>query len=220
MYLCPFFEQWVTGDRAYHNVVDRPRNAAARTAFGVAVVTFYAVFLLESASDLIADHLDIPLYTITWTARVAVFADPVVAYIVTKRVCLGLQRKDRNLLQHGLETGIIRQLPSGEFAEVHRPVSEEKRAVLLSNKEPLPLPPGGVVDENGVPAPASRGLTGRLRATANRVLSEQVLVNDGNGDGPDGGQAKQTAAVRPQYQTRGHDLDRSTPGRPPGGTTA
>jgi ubiquinol-cytochrome c reductase cytochrome b subunit len=217
--LWPFIEQWATGDRTEHHVNDRPRNAPTRTAIGVAAVTFYAVFLLESASDLIADHLDIPLYTVTWTARVAVFAGPVIAYVVTKRICLGLQRRDLHLLEHGLETGIIRQTPSGAFVEVHRPVSEERRAVLLSNKEPLPLPPGGVVDENGVPAPAACGLTGRLRATANRVISEKVPLDDGNGHGPDGGQAKQTEAVRPPYQPGGQDLDRSMPGRPPDGTT-
>ena len=101
---------------------------------------FYLIFLLEGANDLIADYLHIPLYTVTWIARFAVFLGPAVAYFVTKRICLGLQRKDRELLHHGLETGIIRQLPTGEFIEVHRPVSEDKRAVLLSNKEPLPLP--------------------------------------------------------------------------------
>jgi ubiquinol-cytochrome c reductase cytochrome b subunit len=217
--LWPFIEQWATGDRTEHHVNDRPRNAPTRTAIGVAAVTFYAVFLLESASDLIADHLDIPLYAVTWTARVAVFVGPVIAYVVTKRICLGLQRRDLHLLEHGLETGIIRQTPSGAFVEVHRPVSEEQRAVLLSNKEPLPLSPGGTVDENGVPAPAARGLTGRLRATANRVISEKVPLDDGNGHGPDGGQAKQTEAVRPPYQPGGQDLDRSMPGRPPDGTT-
>jgi hypothetical protein len=55
----------------------------------------------------------------------------------------------------------------------------------VSNKEPLPLPGGGV-DENGVPAPATRGLSGRLRAAANRVISEKVTLNGGNGHGPDG----------------------------------
>jgi ubiquinol-cytochrome c reductase cytochrome b subunit len=205
--LWPFIEQWATGDRREHHVNDRPRNAPTRTAIGVAAVSWYIIFLLEGANDLIADHLDIPLYTVTWIARVLVFVGPVVAYIVTKRICLGLQRKDRELLHHGLETGIIRQLPTGEFIEVHRPVSEDKRAVLLSNKDPLPLP-GGTVDENGVPAPSTRGLTGRLRATANRVISEKVPMNGGNGHGPDGehgGEAERTAV------TAGHEEDGPAP---------
>jgi ubiquinol-cytochrome c reductase cytochrome b subunit len=205
--LWPFIERWATGDRSEHNVNDRPRNAPTRTGVGVAAIIFYAIFLLEGANDLIADHLDIPLYTVTWIARVAVFVGPVAGYFVTKRICIGLQRKDREMLHHGLETGIIRQLPTGEYIEVHRPVSEDKRAVLLSNKEPLPLP-GGTVDENGVPAPATRGLGGRLRAEANRVISEKVPVNGGNGHGPDGergDEAERTAIAA------GHEDDGTAP---------
>jgi ubiquinol-cytochrome c reductase cytochrome b subunit len=185
--LWPFIEQWATGDRSPHHVNDRPRNAPTRTAVGMAGVTFYGIMWLEGANDLIAVHLDIPLYETTEIARYAIFIGPIVAYFVTKRICLGLQRKDRELAEHGLETGIIRQLPTGEFIEVHRPVSEDLRAVLESNKEPLPLPAAGAVDENGVPAPATRGLTGRLRAAANRVISESVPLDGGNGHGPHGG---------------------------------
>jgi ubiquinol-cytochrome c reductase cytochrome b subunit len=181
--LWPFIERWATGDYAEHNVNDRPRNAPTRTAIGMATVAFYGIMLLEGANDLIADHLDIPLYTITWIARFAVFLGPAIAYFATKRICLGLQRKDRELLEHGLETGIIRQMPNGEFIEVHRPVSEEKRAVLLSAQAPLPLPPAGTTDENGIPIPATSGLAGRLRAAANRVITESIPVNGGNGHG-------------------------------------
>src|SRR6185437_9545112 len=44
--LWPFFEQWATGDKSYHNVNDRPRNAPVRTGIGVAAILFYAVLLL------------------------------------------------------------------------------------------------------------------------------------------------------------------------------
>ena len=115
--LWPFLEQWITGDRREHHVNDRPRNAATRTAIGMAAVTFYGVLWLEGANDIIAHQLQIPLYTLTWIARFAVFLGPIIAYWVTKRICLGLQRKDAHLLEHGVETGIIRQLPSGEYVE-------------------------------------------------------------------------------------------------------
>jgi ubiquinol-cytochrome c reductase cytochrome b subunit len=201
MALWPFLERWATGDYTEHNVNDRPRNAPTRTAIGVASITFYIICLLEGANDLIADHLHIPLYEVTEIARYAVFIGPALAYFFTKRICLGLQRKDRELLEHGLETGIIRQMPSGEFIEVHRPVSEERRAILLSKKEPVPLPAPGTSDENGVPAPASRGLGGRLRAVANRVISESVPLTTGNGHanghgnghGPHDGEAEHAA---------------------------
>ncbi len=182
--LWPFFERWATGDRSWHNVNDRPRNAPIRTATGVAAVVFYAVLWVEGGNDVIADMLQIPLYTVTWIARVLVFVGPAVAFVVTRRICLGLQRKDAELLEHGLETGIIRQLPSGEFAEVHRPVSEEARAVLEAKQVPALRPAPGAQDENGVPAPASRGALGRARAIANRAFAETVMAEaNGHGNG-------------------------------------
>jgi ubiquinol-cytochrome c reductase cytochrome b subunit len=231
MALWPFIERWATGDHSEHNVNDRPRNAPTRTAIGVASVAFYCICLLEGANDLIADHLDIPLYEVTWIARFAVFLGPALAYYVTKRICLGLQRKDRDLLEHGLETGIIRQLPNGEFIEVHRPVSEEKRAVLLAKQEPPRLPLPGATDENGIPVPATHGLAGKLRAQANRVISESIPLGTGNGHanghgnghGSHNGEAEPAAVGGGSSSPVGHDGDDAAPeleapGSPPSGS--
>ncbi len=185
--LWPFLEQWITGDKREHHVNDRPRNAPTRTAIGLAAVTFYGVLWLEGANDLIAEHLDISLYTTTQIAQVAMFVAPVIAYIVTKRICLGLQRKDQHLLEHGVETGIIRQLPSGEFIEVTRPVSENAHAVLTSRSQLPTLPSPDSADENGIPAPASRGALGKVRARLHTVLTESVELTTGNGHGGAGG---------------------------------
>jgi ubiquinol-cytochrome c reductase cytochrome b subunit len=184
--LWPFLEQWITGDRREHHINDRPRNAPTRTAIGMAAITFWGVFWLEGANDVIADHLYISLYVTTEIARYAVFIGPVVAYIVTKRICLGLQRKDLHLLEHGVETGIIRQLPSGEYIEETRPVSEEARAVLEARQPRPSLPAGATVAIGDVPAPQMRGGLGQVRERLNRVLTESVPV-DGHGDGYGGG---------------------------------
>src|SRR5580692_5273459 len=148
--LWPFFEQWATGDKSWHNVNDRPRNAPIRTATGMAVVVFYGVLWAEGANDVIADYTQIPLYTVTWISRVLIFVGPAVAFYVTRRICLGLQRQDKELIEHGLETGIIRQLPSGEFVEIHRPMNEEELAILEAKKAPALMPAPGSEDENGV----------------------------------------------------------------------
>jgi quinol---cytochrome-c reductase cytochrome b subunit len=185
--LWPFFEQWATGDKSFHNINDRPRNAPVRTATGVAAMTFYGVLWAEGANDVIADKLQVPLYTITWIARVLVFVGPALAYVITKRVCLGLQRKDAQELLHGYESGIIRQLPNGEFIEVHQPVNEEKRAVLEAKPVLALLPGRGSVDENSVPSPGSRGALGWARGVANRAFAETVPVEtNGHGDGHHG----------------------------------
>jgi ubiquinol-cytochrome c reductase cytochrome b subunit len=45
------------------------------------------------------------------------------AYWITHRVCLGLQQHDRQVLAHGVETGIIRRRPDGGFTEIHQPLA-------------------------------------------------------------------------------------------------
>jgi ubiquinol-cytochrome c reductase cytochrome b subunit len=183
--LWPFLEQWVTGDRSDHNINDRPRNAPTRTAIGMAAIAFYGVLWLEGANDVIADHLSISLYVTTEISRYAIFIAPVVAYWVTKRICLGLQRKDMHLLEHGVETGIIRQLPSGEFIEETRPLNEEERAVVEA-RQPVPSLPAGPGADSGVPPPAMRGGLGRVRQGMYNVLSESVPMDahgNGHGDG-------------------------------------
>jgi ubiquinol-cytochrome c reductase cytochrome b subunit len=177
--LWPFLEAWITGDRREHHVNDRPRNAATRTAIGMATVTFYGVLWLEGANDVIADHFDVSLYLTTEIARVGVFALPVIAYWLTKRICLGLQRKDNHLLEHGVETGIIRQLPSGEYVEMTRPVDEDARVVLESRPVPRSLPAA----DQEVPAPGMRGGVGKVRERLHSVIYESVPLETGNGHG-------------------------------------
>jgi ubiquinol-cytochrome c reductase cytochrome b subunit len=158
MGLYPFIEAWVTGDKREHHLLDRPRNQATRTAIGVMAITFYILMWVAGANDIIATHFDVSINAMIWFCRIGAFLLPPIAYVITKRTCLGLQRRDRERLLHGRETGVIRRLPSGEFIEVHAPISDAERVTLLqsgSKKEPvLELPPS--VDENGVRAPGSR----------------------------------------------------------------
>ncbi len=208
----PFFEQWATGDRSYHHVNDRPRNAPIRTATGVAAVVFYGVLWAEGANDVIADQLQVPLYTVTWIARVLVFVGPAIAFYVTRRICLGLQRQDTELLEHGLETGIIRQMPNGEFVEIHRPMDEEEQAILEAKKVPALMPGPGSEDDNGVPAPQVSGALGRARVIANRAFAETVVVET-NGHGNGHGPADEHAAVTPGHaELPGGDGSEEDPG--------
>ena len=181
--LWPFFEQWATGDKRFHHINDRPRNAPVRTGIGVAGVCGYGILWLEGANDVLANTFQIPLYTITWIARIAFFVVPVGAYFVTKRVCLGLQRKDAELLTHGVEIGIIRQLPDGGFVEETRPLTDEERGVVDSKFVIDELPTPEQADPNGIPAPAARGPLGAARAVANRMFTETVAIPEGHGDG-------------------------------------
>jgi ubiquinol-cytochrome c reductase cytochrome b subunit len=201
--LWPFFERWATRDTSYHHVNDRPRNAPVRTATGVAAIAFYGVLWAEGANDVIADNLHVPLYAITWTARVLIFAGPVAAFLITRRICIGLQRKDREELLHGYESGIIRQLPDGGFIEAHGQLPEERRAVLEAKKVPALLHGPGGQDENGVPAPSSRGAMGRLRARANRAFAETIVARaDGHDNSHRAGADREHAGASPGGKAR------------------
>ena len=158
----PWLEAWITGDKRLHNILDRPRNAPTRTALGVATITFYGMLWLSGGNDIIATTFTIPFNVITWVLRFAVFIVPPVAFIITRRICLALQRRDHDKLMHGRESGRILRHPDGKFTEIHLPLSTKERAVILAKPDvaPMPLPPS--VDGQGVRNPA--GLVGRFRA--------------------------------------------------------
>ena len=189
--LWPFLEQWITGDKREHHLNDRPRNAPTRTAIGISVITFYGILWAEGANDIIAVHLDIPLYWTTWGARVGIFVGPAIAYWLTKRICLGLQRKDNHLIEHGVESGIIRQMPGGEFIEETRPVDDDKLAVLLSRAQ-VPALPSAETGKPEVPPSGMRGGLGRVRERWYKVLTEAAPLptpHNGHGDGHGNGHA-------------------------------
>ncbi|MFE2449100.1 cytochrome bc1 complex cytochrome b subunit [Streptomyces melanosporofaciens] len=148
--LYPFIESWITGDKREHHILDRPRNAPTRTAFGVAWLTAYFVMLIGGGNDLWATHFHLSINSITWFVRIGFFAGPVLAFIATKRICLGLQRRDRDKVLHGRETGIIKRLPHGEFVEVHEPLAPEQLHMLTQHEQPEPYEIGPETDENGV----------------------------------------------------------------------
>ena len=140
LFMYPWIERWITKDNREHHVLDRPRNAPTRTAIGVAGFTWYCVMWAAAGSDLIATHFHVSLNDVTYWLRTLFFIGPVIAFIVTKRIALALQRKDREIALHGRETGRIVRLPHGEFIEVHAPLDEYKRYKLVGFESPAPLP--------------------------------------------------------------------------------
>jgi len=135
----PFIEAWITGDKREHHIADRPRNAPTRTAIGAAGVTFYAVMWAAASSDLIATHFKLSIEGVTHTLQVSLIVAPIVAYLVTKRIALALQKKDREIALHGFESGRIVRLPGGEYIEVHEQLSDYERWRLVSFDDYAPL---------------------------------------------------------------------------------
>jgi ubiquinol-cytochrome c reductase cytochrome b subunit len=165
----PFIEAWVTGDKREHHVLDRPRNAPTRTAIGAAGVTFYAVLWAGAGTDLIATNFKLSLNHVLTSLQVLLIIGPVIAFIITKRACLSLQRKDREIVLHGRETGRVVRLPHGEYIEVHEPLDEHEMWKLVDFKTYQPT----------LARPNSRGkitVGARIRASLSKFYFEDRIA--------------------------------------------
>ncbi|MFI5660377.1 cytochrome bc complex cytochrome b subunit [Streptomyces sp. NPDC051684] len=150
MAVYPFLEAWITGDKREHHTADRPRNKPVRTGVGVAWLSLYGVLLIGGGNDIVATKLHLSINAITWFVRISVFVTPVLAFIVTKRICQGLQHRDRDKALHGRESGTIKRLPHGEFIEVHEPLTRAELYTLNQHEQPRVYELGPRFDENGV----------------------------------------------------------------------
>ena len=130
----PWLERRLSKDTAHHNILQRPRDAPVRTSLGMMAFGFFMVIELSGFNDIIADQFDISLNATTWAGRIGVLVVPPLMYFITYRICLGLQRADREVLDHGVETGIITRTPSGGYLEIHQPLSE-----VDDHGHPVPL---------------------------------------------------------------------------------
>ncbi|HUE35384.1 MAG TPA: cytochrome b, partial [Mycobacterium sp.] len=78
----------------------------------------------------------------TWIGRIGMVILPPFVYFIAYRWCIGLQRSDRAVLEHGVETGIIKRLPQGAYIELHQPLGP-----VDAHGHPIPL------EYQGAPVP-------------------------------------------------------------------
>ncbi|MCB0917226.1 MAG: ubiquinol-cytochrome c reductase cytochrome b subunit [Actinobacteria bacterium] len=152
-YIYPWLEAKVKKDDREHHILDRPRDAPTRTGLGVMAITFYVVLAIAAGNDLIAIGFDLSINELIWWLRIATIVLPPIAFLVTRRICLSLQRRDREKLTHGRETGRILRLPHGEFIEVHAPLNADERAKIEAKVDVEALPEPAENDESGVRNP-------------------------------------------------------------------
>ena len=117
--------------------------------------------------------------------RVAVFIGPVIAFIITRRWCISLQRHDNEQLLHGYETGIIMRSPDGGYSERHLPISERAAYTLTARDRDEVYEPEGATSTPTAwphrrhPAPTLRARLSqadvrRQRAEADREELEEA----------------------------------------------
>ncbi len=83
----PFAERRLTGDHAFHNLAERPRDNPWRTALGAAFVAWVFLVFVSGSADRVTVWLGIDYATQIWVYRVAVWVVPFVVFLVTLRFC-------------------------------------------------------------------------------------------------------------------------------------
>ena len=102
--LWPWAERMVSGDRDYHNLLQRPRENPWRTAFGVGFVTWVFLVFMAGSADRVDVWLGVSYTAQIWAYRVAIWIVPVLAAVVAKRACEELLAGDRvSEVQRGAE---------------------------------------------------------------------------------------------------------------------
>jgi ubiquinol-cytochrome c reductase cytochrome b subunit len=171
MALYPFIESWMTGDKREHHLLDRPRNVPNRTALGVMSLTFMLVALINGGNDIIATHFDLTINQIMWFSRIGIIVLPPLAFVITKRICLSLQRADRELVLHGKETGRLVMLPHGEFIEIHEELSPAKKFTLTQHEQPKAI---ALVKEDARGVINPKGIRAKLQARFSAANAENI----------------------------------------------
>jgi ubiquinol-cytochrome c reductase cytochrome b subunit len=93
-----------------------------RPGLGATPTAFYLVLTLGAMNDIIALKFHISLNATIWVGRIGMVVLAPIIYFITYRWCVGLQRSDRAVLEHGIETGILKRLPHGAYVELHQPL--------------------------------------------------------------------------------------------------
>ena len=198
----PFLEKKFSGDDAHHNLLQRPRDAPTRTAIGAAAISLYILLTFACMNDIIALKFHISLNATTWIGRIGMVVLPAIVYYIAYRWAVSLQRSDREVLEHGIETGIIKRLPHGAYIELHQPlgpVDEHGHAIPLEyqgaalpkrmNKLGSAGAPGSGSFLSADPASERDALAEAAHAAEHRAITalrERVGHNGSNGHGSNG----------------------------------
>lgn len=212
----PFLERRFTKDDAHHNLLQRPRDVPVRTGIGAMAIAFYTVLTFAAMNDIIAYKFHISLNATTWIGRIGMLVLPPLVFFVAYRWAVALQRSDRAVLEHGVETGIIKRLPHGAYVELHQPlgpVDEHGHPIPLEYqgaavpKRMNKLGSGGRPGHGGFlsadPASEDAALTEAAHASEHRALTalkeyqDEEVGHAGNGNGNGAGNGNGSSSGTP-----------------------
>lgn len=87
LYTYPFFERWLTGDSAAHNVLRLPYQTPVKTAFGCSLFALILVLLFAGSDDVLAVATGGSVITIRFILRILFFVVPAVTAVLVYAGC-------------------------------------------------------------------------------------------------------------------------------------
>ena len=183
----PYLEKRFSGDTAHHNLLQRPRDVPVRTGIGAMAIAFYVVLTFSSFNDIIAYKFHVSLNATTWIGRIGMVVLPPIIYFITYRWCVALQRSDRAVLTHGIETGIIKRLPHGAYIEIHQPLGP-----IDDDGHPVPL------EYQGAPVPVKMNKlgSGGSPGSGSFLFADPLAENRSNAEIAHAAKRRALAALR------------------------
>jgi ubiquinol-cytochrome c reductase cytochrome b subunit len=222
LYLWPFLEARLTGDRADHQLLNRPRDHPVWLGIGVGALTFYGLLLVAGGSDLLARWADLPITGVVMALRFAVLGVPVLVNLVGWLLARALRHSDATglggLSRADLRAAIRRRPhrsrsaprqsrppPRAGLSRNHRRVSGPRRRSSRAR------PRCGPRDHLG----AGRGVGGRCRYVA-LALRGRPRRRAGRPGGQRGrGERGRSCGQRPDRLSRAADRPDHRPGLAP-----
>jgi ubiquinol-cytochrome c reductase cytochrome b subunit len=128
LYLWPFLEARLTGDRLHHELLDRPRDRPVRTGLGAAALTFYGVLFFAASNDVMAKLFHVSVTGVTWVFRVLVLVLPPVVGFGVYRFMLGARLTGADSLLEVPFSAIVRSRPIDGGDHHEKTDQEEVRA--------------------------------------------------------------------------------------------
>jgi len=119
--LWPFLEARVSGDRADHHLLDRPREHPVRTGLGVAGLVLFLTLWAAGSTDTVTTLFGVAFENQVMALRTLVVLGPPVAFQLTRQLCVALTQREQDEERDGIETGRILRGPDGGYTEPTRP---------------------------------------------------------------------------------------------------
>jgi ubiquinol-cytochrome c reductase cytochrome b subunit len=93
--LFPWVERRLSHDQSVHNLLDRPREAATRTAFGVAFLSWIFLIFAFGSSDRVYVLFGVSYETLLTAFRIAIWVIPAILFLIVRRLCRELQHAEK-----------------------------------------------------------------------------------------------------------------------------